>query len=829
MSLTLPTNYENATQLNNINENWIVQLYYGDETNFTGISLKDTIVNSIEYEGIITNVPAIRNSINVFESTADSGNITLNIINRVKKVGNADKKLSETLHTKIVNEDIYINRKIKVYSQINNDSNLSNCLLLFEGKIKTIAHSLTNLTLTAINNNVYDDIELLKTTSNGVVIPLAFGKFAEHSSINDSYFGLGYTGDLDNITSTTGLPINSQILKTSNISGSDKFTSYALRPAFLAIKDMNEDISTIEENTDEIEENEHLVNSNQLRNTRVSYIVGPDAVNASFVSNEQTEATKKPSFFIYDNCYNKFLPIWTYGKDYGNGYSGVYNDYDTFEVESGAYALWTDIGFRRGFFIRPHTIEPVSSNNGYNSFGRTVTIEEDNNNPLSNAIDSDTTTYAQIDFSVTSTSFISYGYYKFKIRLKPPSGQISQVTDEGFKSDVVLRYKYTGTNTHLFKIYVKNMDSSVIYQTGNDTTIKLRPINVNFGVQDIELMIRVSADQSTTNVGNFKLYDIYWNCEYANSYKEVDGVIEYNDSPEKIYTALDGVSKLNNITPGVNNTIENILDAHRELLFRYTDIGNSAPINYDQLLDRRKFWHIRDSIHEETTLKEKLEQYQKEGCFIYTEENNQPKYIFIKPAYDSTDIIFNFKDSDYKNLNITLTDNYYTKFILDYQKHPATGNYKYKINVNTSDKSHWGYGITNENCKSFKLDALVRQARYYTPENEDYINFDGNIYHAHGIGLYNANGTIQSNMTIDNGFLNYMVKLMHRPRTIINLELLNPKFYKLQCGDIVSFDSLNYDINNKFYNETLSNYPFMIIDISKKINNIKIKLLEIGS
>ena len=352
MSLTLPTNYENATQLNNINENWIVQLYYGDETNFTGISLKDTIVDSIEYEGIITNVPAIRNSINVFESTADSGNITLNIINRVKKVNNADKKLSETLHTKIVNEDIYINRKIKVYSQINNDSNLSNCLLLFEGKIKTIAHSLTNLTLTAINNNVYDDIELLKTTSNGVVIPLAFGKFAEHSSINDSYFGLGYTGDLDNITSTNGLPINSQILKTSNISGSDKFTSYALRPAFLAIKDMNEDISTIEENTDEIEENEHLINSNQLRNTRVSYIVGPDAVNASFVSNEQTEATKKPSFFIYDNSYNKFLPIWTYGKDYGNGYSGVYNDYDTFEVESGAYALWTDIGFRRGFFIR---------------------------------------------------------------------------------------------------------------------------------------------------------------------------------------------------------------------------------------------------------------------------------------------------------------------------------------------------------------------------------------------------------------------------------------------------------------------------------------------
>jgi len=45
MALTLPANYEKALDLKNINENWIFHLYYGDETNFTAVSMFDTTID----------------------------------------------------------------------------------------------------------------------------------------------------------------------------------------------------------------------------------------------------------------------------------------------------------------------------------------------------------------------------------------------------------------------------------------------------------------------------------------------------------------------------------------------------------------------------------------------------------------------------------------------------------------------------------------------------------------------------------------------------------------------------------------------------------------
>ena len=59
MSLTLPTNYANASKSGNIQENWIVRLYYDNEgaNDYIGIALSDTTVESVFYHGVITNEP----------------------------------------------------------------------------------------------------------------------------------------------------------------------------------------------------------------------------------------------------------------------------------------------------------------------------------------------------------------------------------------------------------------------------------------------------------------------------------------------------------------------------------------------------------------------------------------------------------------------------------------------------------------------------------------------------------------------------------------------------------------------------------------------------
>ena len=81
MSLTLPSAYSSASKQGNIQENWIVQLYYDGGSSFTPISLADTTVDSTFYHGVITNVPSIRSSIDLAKSTAKTGNVSLSIVN----------------------------------------------------------------------------------------------------------------------------------------------------------------------------------------------------------------------------------------------------------------------------------------------------------------------------------------------------------------------------------------------------------------------------------------------------------------------------------------------------------------------------------------------------------------------------------------------------------------------------------------------------------------------------------------------------------------------------------------------------------------------------
>ena len=49
--------------------------------NFTPISLADTTIDDVFYHGTITNKPSIRSSIDLANSTAKTGNISLNVIN----------------------------------------------------------------------------------------------------------------------------------------------------------------------------------------------------------------------------------------------------------------------------------------------------------------------------------------------------------------------------------------------------------------------------------------------------------------------------------------------------------------------------------------------------------------------------------------------------------------------------------------------------------------------------------------------------------------------------------------------------------------------------
>ena len=181
MSLTLPAAYSSASKVGNIQENWIVQLYYDNEgaNEWVGISMADTTVGSVFYHGVITNVPSIRSSINLARSTAKTGNVSLNVVNFQYKGDDFSAELLFQGSRK------YINRNVKIYSQLNGDSTLANCLQVYQGRLIDISHNDASITLTITEQRPWDFITIPQTKSNNnIYAPVSYGSFTANTGID---------------------------------------------------------------------------------------------------------------------------------------------------------------------------------------------------------------------------------------------------------------------------------------------------------------------------------------------------------------------------------------------------------------------------------------------------------------------------------------------------------------------------------------------------------------------------------------------------------------------------------------------------------------------
>ena len=56
------------------------------------------------------------------------------------------------------------------------------------------------------------------------------------------------------------------------------------------------------------------------------------------------------------------------------------------------------------------------------------------------------------------------------------------------------------------------------------------------------------------------------------------------------------------------------------------------------------------------------------------------------------------------------------------------------------------------------------------------------------------------------------------------MTIVNPKFYNLQCGDMVDFDSSEY---TKAFSDNLNFKNWIVVQVSKQLGKMKIKLINI--
>ena len=795
MALTLPANYEKALDLKNINENWIFHLYYGDESNFTAVSMFDTTIDSVKYKGVVSNTPSIRNSIDIFESKAKTSNISIQMINyKYRESGSVtDKQLSDILYSLDADDsdNHYFGRKILVYSQLNNMSALSDCLLLFTGTIKSISHNINSITLNATSKNIWDGIEVgaKKTTSGKNYVPLSFGQF---KSSDNSYFKPEYENYL---------PITATFIK--------EMDNKKLRPVPYSQVLPSSDYSV------EAYGNIHSYN-------RVAYLIGEQAYDFT----DSGDSTMQVPLEYYDNSNDVFMPLSNLSRSSGVSTAQAGNEWHDTETSDhdGAKAFLTTRGIRRGFAIRPESVVRTHTDDDNN-------FDFDGDRPLTNAIDGDISTSALATFSETASITADNYYSKWQLKFNSPDGSPVMIQDgtiSDWKVRIVFKYQIYDcsndgdTNSYVsFNLAGGDYDVTLMIPDGStdlDGEIGFSGFNTFIGATDIEFIVKVRVADDGTTTAKIKIYDIYALYEYGLSWENTgDGMpVTYTEQPpEFLYSGVDGVNET--YTGSEESAIFNIPQAHRELLYRFTDIGTSDPPNFHNLYSDRGLWFIRDWINEPISLKEKLEQYQYEGGFIFTYENNTPKYIFIKNSYDEDDISATLSDADYSDLNITLTDNIITKWIVEYFRHPAKNNeYLEKIEANTEQRSAFGYGLTKENVKNVKLDTLNQSV-----PTAEYDGYTGKL----GLGLFiESDGDIADVGNRNMGFLNYYASITDRPREILDMTIVNPKFYNLQCGDMVDFDSSEY---TKAFSDNLSLKNWIVVQVSKQLGKMKIKLINI--
>jgi len=152
--------------------------------NFTPIALSDTTVDDVFYHGVITNTPSVRSSINLANSTAKTGNISLSVVNFQYKGDDFSAEL-------FLGTRKYINRNVKIYSQLNGDSTLSNCLQVYQGRLIDISHDDATIRLTIAEQRPWDFITFPQgQTSSGIYIPVSYGDFVKNS--NTTYSSPAY-------------------------------------------------------------------------------------------------------------------------------------------------------------------------------------------------------------------------------------------------------------------------------------------------------------------------------------------------------------------------------------------------------------------------------------------------------------------------------------------------------------------------------------------------------------------------------------------------------------------------------------------------------------
>jgi len=123
--INLPSNYSSELG-QHIKEHYLFEFYNNLGNVGKRFSTHTTTVSSQSFIGSVTNIPSIRESIDLVKSTGSLSNVSISLA------------LDSDSRALLLGTQTFLNREVRIYSQINDADNLSNCLLVFKGILRAV-------------------------------------------------------------------------------------------------------------------------------------------------------------------------------------------------------------------------------------------------------------------------------------------------------------------------------------------------------------------------------------------------------------------------------------------------------------------------------------------------------------------------------------------------------------------------------------------------------------------------------------------------------------------------------------------------------------------
>ena len=756
-----------SNSLNNSNTTafWVLKLYYNDESNFIGISDIDRSDGSDFYYGIASSWGNYSQSLDFFNFSTSTSNMTVSLINTDRAIQNG--RFSDLFAT-----NNFSNRKWELFLNTNQTSTLdTSSRMIGTGVISgDIKYGLDSIELLLLDKSSVYHKQIPNATVDsstyssapkkniGKPVPMSYGSFDQTTS--DTYYKQFFANGrfpaiIVNRCNDSG---EIEALPDTNQGSAVKLAQ--LRESNVYINKSGEFLSAVESNVT-VTENPSSTSHNIIKAKGTNYFYRLPLTN-SFTAEESYTNTE----LSVDNSTSTFASFNT-GFLLENPPSGseirnltfnvptvpklgeLYDNDDIFLItKTSSFSAGNESGVEVEL-VSGTTFSPAITSDGIHIANLTSKYSA---SELSSAsIDSTTLTVKNTIATGQSDNNMSYKLLDMWLMLEfRPSQIFSKTIQEEFERSKV---RYT-------RDQFPSQDDEIVETVVTTRTKTLRtPAEIDylyFSGEGREYMSWIDADSRNNgyNEGNLLENPIY--------------IIE-----DTLRTEL-GLSS-SNIDYALFDTSGNTTNGH------LGDILNDSVTDVKFAFSQYKFINSKDYI-------ERLGKQCFSWVYISGDSKIKIKTLRRSGDYSTSDKTINFNEIQLKNIYKTKLNSVRNDITAHYDQN--YGRDQFEQSVNSTDSTSAGTTV-NGNNQSLKMETDL-----------DVID-----------------------TTTATAIANTYIEVFKDRKNIISFSTVTPKYNDLEIGDIISFS--NWDSKIKIFGSAMSGY-WMITSISKSVATADIQIIQVG-